>query len=319
MAETILSIGSATDRMLSKMRERFEVVQLTDIRDFDLWAKENGDDVVAVSTFGQDGIAAEKLALLPKVKIISGYGVGYDAVDVDGAVARDIIVTHTPDVLNADVANLTILLLLATSRCLVRDDRWARSGNWAAVGDAPLTRSIEGKKVGILGLGRIGNAIAEKLQVFNCEVVYHSRSPKEAPYPYFEDLEAMAEAVDYLVVITPGGKATEKLVNRRILDALGPEGTLINVARGTVVDEEELILALQEGRLGWAGLDVFANEPNIPEALREMENVVLTPHTASATVETRTAMGDLTVDNIFQYLDTGKAITPIPECKHMQD
>ena len=183
-------------------------------------------------------------------------------------------------------------------------------------GNAPLTTSIEGKKVGIVGLGRIGETIARKLEAgFDCDIAYHSRNEKpEASYRYYGDLKQMARDVDYLVVITPGGPATNKLVNREVMDALGPQGTLINVARGSVVDEAEMVKALQEGRLGNAGLDVFEKEPQVPEELFSMENVVLTPHVASATVETRQAMGDLTVENLLQFFENGTVISPVPEC-----
>ncbi|MDJ0612796.1 MAG: 2-hydroxyacid dehydrogenase [Rhizobiaceae bacterium] len=317
MQPGLLLIGGATPRMMDKMNAHFEVHQLSEITDFNTWATENGETIEAVATNGHDGVKPDIMAALPNLKVISCYGVGYDAINTDTARSRGIMVTHTPGVLNADVANLAILLMLATSRCLVRDDKWVRSGNWANRGNAPLTTSIENKKVGILGLGRIGGEIARKLEVFGCDISYHTRNAKDVAYTYRDNLVEMAREVDYLVAITPGGEATNKLVNREVIDALGPEGTLINVARGSVVDEQELVLALQEGRLGAAGLDVFENEPHAPEALFEMENVVLTPHTASATVETRQAMGDLTVENLIRFFKEGKVSTPVPECADM--
>jgi lactate dehydrogenase-like 2-hydroxyacid dehydrogenase len=171
--------------------------------------------------------------------------------------------------------------------------------------------------VGILGLGRIGQAIADKLAPFGAKIVYHSRSQKNVPYSYYADLTEMARNVDCLICITPGGPSTQKIVNRAVMDALGPKGTLINVSRGSVVDETALIEALTEGRLGWAGLDVFEAEPKVPEALRKMSNVVLLPHVGSATVETRAAMGALTVDNLLQHLTDGTVVTPVPECADM--
>lgn len=314
MKPSLLLIGGATQRMLERMNEKFTVHALSEISDFDDWAINNGENIQAVATNGHDGVKPHIMAALPSLRVISCYGVGYDAIDTSVALDRGIVVTHTPGVLNADVANLSILLMLATSRCLVRDDQWVRSGNWAKNGNAPLTRSIENKKVGIVGLGRIGGEIARKLEVFGCDISYHTRTEKDVAYTYYKDLTAMAGAVDYLIAITPGGPSTNKLINRDVLNALGAEGTLINVARGSVVDEQELVLALQEGRLGWAGLDVFEDEPNAPEALFNMDNVVLTPHTASATVETRQAMGDLTVDNLIAFFDHGKTLTPVPEC-----
>lgn len=314
MKPEMLLIGGATERMLTKMNARFEVHMLSEIDDLDAWAASHAEKIEAVATNGHDGVKPQIMAALPNLKIVSCYGVGYDAIDTRVCVDRGILATHTPGVLNADVANLAVLLMLASSRCLIRDDLWVRSGNWAKNGNAPLTRSIENKKVGILGLGRIGAEIARKLEVFGCDISYHTRSPKDVAYTYYDDLVKMASDVDYLIAITPGGPATNKLVNRDVMNALGAQGTLINVARGSVVDEQELVLALQEGRLGFAGLDVFEDEPNAPEALFELENVVLTPHTASATIETRQAMGDLTVDNLISFFDNGTVISPVPEC-----
>lgn len=320
MKPEILLIGGATDYMKKRYREHFVLHDADEIDNMEAWLNANGERITGVSTFGATGIDAATMAALPNLEVISGYGVGYDAIDVEAALDRNIPVTHTPDVLNADVANTAIMLMLAVSRRLVRDDTWVRSGNWKKNGNAPLTRSIEGSKVGILGLGRIGEEIARKLQAFNCVVSYHSRHRKaDSNYKYFSDLVDMAKAVDYLIVITPGGAATYHLVNRAVMDALGPEGTLINIARGSVVDETELVSALQEGRLGNAGLDVFENEPNVPRELFEMENVVLLPHVGSATVETRRAMGDLTIDNLISYFEDGTVLTPIPECRELAE
>jgi len=317
MKPEILLIGGATPRMMEKFNADFIVHTLSDIPDLRSWLVDNANKIEAIATNGHDGVKPEIMASLPNLKVISCYGVGYDAIDTGEAINRNIMVTHTPGVLNADVANLAILLMLATSRCLVRDDKWVRSGNWVKNGNAPLTFSIENKKVGILGLGRIGSEIARKLQVFNCEIVYHTRSRKDVAFTYYDKLVNMAQDVDYLIAITPGGASTQKIINAEVLNALGPEGTLINIARGSVVDETALVLALQEGRLGSAGLDVFEDEPNAPEALFEMDNVVLTPHTASATIETRQAMGDLTVENLTRFFEGGEVSTPVPECSHM--
>lgn len=315
MKRQLLLIGEATPRMLERFGESFEVHRDGGFDDLDRFLAGRGAEFEAVATNGHDGVRPEIMDALPNLKIISCYGVGYDAIDAKKAAGRGVVVTHTPNVLNADVANTAIMLMLAVSRRLVRDDRWVRSGNWKAKGNAPLTRSIEGTKVGILGLGRIGETIARKLAAFDCDVVYHSRNEKPGvEWRYRDDLVAMARDVDCLIVITPGGAATDRLVNREVLEALGPEGTLINVSRGSVVDEPELVAALTDGRLGNAGLDVFENEPDAPEGLFELDNVVLTPHVGSATVETRQAMGDLTVDNLNAFFSTGRAISPVPEC-----
>ncbi len=315
MKRDLLVIGNVTPRMVERMSPDFALHIAKDIDDLTGFLAEHGGKIEAVSTTGFDGIKPEVMAALPNLKVISCYGVGYDAIDVETAAKRGIMVTHTPNVLNAEVANTAIMLLLAVSRRLIRDDRWVRSGNWKTKGNPPLTRSIEGSRVGIVGLGRIGETIARKLAAFECEVVYHSRSEKTGvPWRYYGDLVSMARDADTLIVITPGGAGTRKLINRAVIEALGPEGTLINVARGPVVDEAEMVAALQDGRLGNAGLDVFENEPDVPEALFAMDNVVLTPHVGSATVETRQAMGDLTVDNLIAFFRDGKAITPVPEC-----
>jgi lactate dehydrogenase-like 2-hydroxyacid dehydrogenase len=314
----ILLIGHSTPRMREQLADRFTVHLMPADDAVDAFVAEHGAAIEGISTNGHDGITPDLMAHLPNLKVISCYGVGYDGIDAAAAAERGIVVTHTPNVLNADVANTAIMLMLAVSRCLLRDDHYVRSGQWTSKGAAPLTRSIEGKPVGVLGLGRIGATVAGKLQAFDCDVAYHSRSEKPGvPYRYYADLVQMARDVDYLVVITPGGPETRHLVNRDVINALGPEGTLINIARGSVVDEAELVAALDDGRLGFAGLDVFEHEPKVPDALCNMDNVVLTPHVASATVETRRAMGDLTVENLVRYFDEGKVTAPVPECAHL--
>ena len=313
----LLTIGNMTARMMNAFARDFIVHEMAAISDLDGFLRDDGDRIEAIAAYGAEKVPADLINALPNLKIISCYGVGYDGIDAAAAVERGIIVTHTPNVLNNDVANTAILLMLAVSRQLVRDDKWVRAGNWKAKGAAPLTRSIEGKPVGIVGLGRIGERIAEKLQAFSCEVSYHSRNKRDVPYRYYAGLEEMAKDVDYLIVITPGGAATRHMINREVMNALGPEGTLINVARGTVVDEAEMVAALREGRLGYAGLDVFEAEPHVPEELFGMDNVVLLPHVGSATVETRQAMGDLTVENIERFFREKTVTTPVPEVAHL--
>jgi lactate dehydrogenase-like 2-hydroxyacid dehydrogenase len=306
----LLQIGGITDVMRERLEAAFTIHKLDD-------GDYPAEAITHVATNGHAGVPPEVMAGLPNLQMISCYGVGYDAIDVQAARARGIMVTHTPNVLNAEVATTAVMLMMACYRELLRDDAWVRSGKWEAEGNAPLTRSVDNQTVGILGLGRIGQAIADKLVPFDATIVYHSRSEKDVPYRYYADLVEMARDVDCLICITPGGASTHKLVNRAVMDALGPQGTLINVSRGSVVDEAALIEALQEGRLGWAGLDVFEAEPHVPQALREMKNVVLLPHVGSATVETRAAMGALTVDNLLQHLAEGTVQTPVPECADM--
>ncbi|MEN0087742.1 MAG: 2-hydroxyacid dehydrogenase [Pseudomonadota bacterium] len=315
----VLIVGGATDNMREQLAEIFELHEDAQIGDMQSFLKERGAEIDAVCVYGGVSLPDGLLDATPNLKIISGYGVGYDGIPAAEAAERGVMVTHTPNVLNEDVANLALLLLLAVSRHLVRDDAWARSGDWAAKGSAPLSRSIEGTTVGILGFGRIGEALARKLEVFGITVVYHQRNAKPgSAYRYYDDLVEMACDVDTMVVIVPGGAATRHLVNRDVVEALGPNGTLINIGRGTVVDEVELVAALKDGRLGAAGLDVFEDEPRVPDGLCDLDNVVLTPHTGSATVETRRAMGDLTVQNLRTFFADGTVETPVPECKHLQ-
>jgi len=272
--------------------------------------REAGPHVRAVATANRADAAL--IDALPGLEIIASFGVGYDGVDVGHARRRGVVVTNTPGVLDDEVANTGIALILATTRRIVAYDAYVRAGRWAQEGDPPLTTGIRGKTVGIVGLGRIGRAIAEKLAVFGPEIVYHARRERtDAPYAYFADLEEMARHSDVLVVITPGGEETRHLVNAKVIDALGPKGTLVNIARGSVVDEAALVAALLEGRLGAAGLDVFENEPHVPEALFALPNVVLQPHQGSATEETRRAMGQLVLDNLAAHFAGRPPLTPV--------
>ncbi len=313
----LLLIGGATPVMLDRLGEKFTIHKTTDMDDPAAWLADNGSKISYVATNGHDGVKHAYVDAMPNLKAISCYGVGYDAIDTTQAVSRGIVVTHTPNVLNAEVATTTVLLMLACYREILRDDAYVRAGRWEAEGNAPLTRSADGQTVGILGLGRIGQAIADKMAAFDATIVYHSRNQKDVPYKYYSDLKEMARDVDVLVCITPGGAATNKIVNAEVMEALGPQGTLINVSRGSVVDEAAMIEALQSGKLGWAGLDVFEAEPKVPEALRKLDNVVLLPHVGSATNETRAAMGALTVDNLLQHLEDGTVISAVPECAGM--
>ena len=311
----ILVVGNFYESVLVDLRQAFDVRHVADKDDLNGWSEGEYADIEGMATFGW--APARLMDRMPRLKLVSSFGVGYDGIAADHAARKGIVVTHTPNVLNDDVANTAIALILAVTRRIVAQDKYLRAGKWVSEGNAPLTRTIRGKTVGIVGLGRIGETIAHKLSVFQCKVVYHSRTEKNVEYDYFADLKEMAQACDILVVITPGGPETEKLIDRSIIDALGPEGTLVNVARGTVVDEPEMVKALQDGRLGAAALDVFADEPNVPEALFALDNVVLTPHVASATVETRQAMADLVVENIVAFFDGRTPPAPVPECADM--
>ncbi len=256
-------------------------------------------------------VGAAEMDALPDLRAVTNFGVGYDNVDVAEATRRGIVVSNTPDVLTDAVADLSVALVVDVMRGISAAERWLRRGEWAAGGRFPLTRDVRGATVGILGLGRIGRAVAERLEVFGAEIAYHSRRPKDVAWAHHDSPVALAEASDVLVVLTPGGEGTEHLVDAKVLDALGPEGYLVNVARGSVVDEDALVAALEEGRIAGAGLDVFADEPHVPAALLEREDVVLLPHVGSATVQTREAMARLVLDNIEAFLERGELVTPV--------
>ena len=256
-------------------------------------------------------IGAAEMDALPDLEAVANFGVGYDNVDVEEATRRGIVVSNTPDVLTDAVAELAVALVLDVLRQVSAADRFVRRGEWAAGKQVPLTREVRGSAVGILGLGRIGQAVAERLEPFGARIGYHSRSPKDVAWTYHPTASALARASDVLVVLTPGGAETHHLVDASVLDALGPEGFLVNVARGSVVDEVALVAALEEGRLAGAGLDVFADEPQVPTALLGRDDVVLLPHVGSATVQTREAMATLVLDNIAAFLATGELVTPV--------
>jgi lactate dehydrogenase-like 2-hydroxyacid dehydrogenase len=250
---------------------------------------------------------------LPNLGIISVFGVGYDGVPVDYCRQRGIMVAHTPDVLTDDVADVATALVLMTARGLVAADRFVRSGQWLA-GGPPLTTCLGGKKAGVLGLGRIGRAIARRLEAMGMSIAYTTRRAQpDVPWRHVPDLLALAAEADFLIVACPGGAATARLVDARVLAALGPKGTLINIARGSIVDEPALVAALQAGTIRGAGLDVFADEPKVPAALLGLDNVVLLPHVGSATRETRQAMADLCRANLDAWFAGKPVPVPIPE------
>ncbi|WP_439029109.1 2-hydroxyacid dehydrogenase [Gordonia terrae] len=274
--------------------------------------REHADAVTAVVTSGRTGVDAELMSALPNLGAIVHFGVGYDTTDIARAAELGIGVSNTPDVLTDCVADTAVGLLLDTMRGLAAADRYVRAGRWPVEGNVPLTRKVSGTRVGILGLGRIGAAIAHRLTAFGCHISYHNRRVVDgSPYRYAASPRELAAEVDALIVAAAGGADTRGLVDRDVLEALGDKGFLVNVARGSVVDEDALIDSLQNGRLAGAGLDVFASEPEVPAALLSMDNVVLLPHLASGTVETRAAMQDLTLANLDTYLRTGDLVTPV--------
>ncbi len=266
-----------------------------------------------IAASGESKVTRELIARLPALEIISVFGVGYDGIDVAAARERGIHVTHTPNVLNDEVADLAIGLMLAVARRIPHGERFLRDGQWRG-GPAPLGRKVSGARLGIVGLGRIGNAIAKRAEAFDMSIAYTARSAKaKSPYRFLPTPAALAAEVDFLVVITPGGAATRKLIDAEVLEALGPKGYLVNVARGSVVDETALIAALVAGTIAGAGLDVFENEPEVPEALRALDNVVLVPHIGSATWETRRAMADLAFGNLDAHFAGRPLLSPVPQ------
>lgn len=312
MKPDVLIVDQMMPHVMEALETAYTTHKLHKADDRDAFLAEIGSRVRGIATGGHIGATAALMDACPNLEIISCFGVGVDAVDLDHAASKGVIVTNTPDVLNDDVANTAIMLLLATTRRLVAYDKYVRAGRWVAEGAPPLTQAIADQQIGIIGIGRIGQTIAQKLGVFDCRIAYHARSERPGlSYTYYGDLVEMARDSMALIVITPGGAATDKLISRKVMDALGPEGHLINIARGSVVDEDALVAALSDGTLGYAGLDVFVDEPQVPEVLFAMDNVVLQPHQGSATVRTRRGMGDLVVNNLAAHFAGKPALTPV--------
>jgi lactate dehydrogenase-like 2-hydroxyacid dehydrogenase len=311
MKPDLLVTGPMYPPTLAALDAAYTTHKLFQAKDRDALVASVADRVTAVASSNTGGIDGATIAKLPKLKVIAHFGVGYDTVDVDAAKARNIAVTNTPDVLTEEVADLALALLLATVRKVPQGDRYVREGKWLK-GNMALTDSVQGKTLGIIGIGRIGRAIAKRGEAFNLKIAYQGPNKKnDVPWPYFADPVALAKESDILVAACPGGEATRGLVSRAVIDALGPKGFFVNIARGSVVDEPALIEALQQGRIAGAGLDVFADEPLVPEAFLSMDNVVLQPHVASATHPTRTAMGQLVIDNLAAHFAGKPLKTPV--------
>jgi lactate dehydrogenase-like 2-hydroxyacid dehydrogenase len=310
----VLLVGAARPVIVEGL-SGFNLHRLADAKDRDAFIASLADRVrafaVSSSNMPVDGALMSRF---PRLEIVSSFGVGYDHVDAVWAGEHGIVVTNTPDVLNEEVADTALGLLLCTVREFPQADRYVRAGKWLEKG-YPLTKAtLRDRTVGMVGMGRIGKAIARRLEAFGMPVVYHTRNPlPDVSYRHYPKLIDMARDVDTLMVIVPGGKATQNLINAEVLDALGPNGILINMARGSVVDEPALVKALQERRIYSAGLDVFVKEPEVPKELLEMEHVVLFPHLGSASVWTRTKMDQLVVDNIKSWAAGKAPLTPVPE------
>lgn len=311
---TIVQIGSLAGSPGANevLRDKFNVIAL--------WESSNpaetlrqASEVEVVVTSAIYGCSAEIMQQLPKLKLISNWGVGYDTIDVEAAHARGIAVTNTPDVLNDCVADEAWGLLIASARHIAQGDQFVRANRWENHdGMLPLGTRVSGKKLGIVGLGRIGMAIAKRGLGFDMQIAYHNRTARtDVPYQYMDKLTDLAHWADFLVVATVGGATTRGLVSREVLKALGPSGLIVNIARGPVIDETAMVELLQSGELGGAGLDVFENEPKVPDALKRMPNVTLMPHVGSATTETRQAMFDLTLSNVEAYFAGKALLTPV--------
>lgn len=310
----ILLPKAMRDVVMNGLSERFVVHKPFEAIDAQASLQAVSQNVRGLAALGTR-IDAAFLDQFPKLEIVSNFGVGYDNIDAEACAARGIMVTNTPDVLTEEVADTAIGLLIMTVRELSAAERWLRAGSWSGQGPFPLTKaSLKGRTLGIVGLGRIGKAIALRAEAFGLTIHYHGRNQQAGvEYPYHATLKGLAETVDTLMLVAPGGDETRHMINAEILEALGPTGILINIGRGTVVDESALVDALSNGTIHAAGLDVFENEPHVPEALLALPNAVLLPHVGSASVSTRDAMGQLVVDNLISWFETGKAITPVAE------
>jgi hydroxypyruvate reductase len=292
---------------MATLQSEFTAHNLFEAQNKDAFFEKCAARVRGLATFGPLPVDGKLMDALPKLEIVANFGVGVDAINLADAKQRNIIVTNTPDVLNECVADTALALILNTLRKLPQSENYLRAGNWASRGPYPLTTSLGGKVLGVLGLGRIGEAIAKRAMACGMTIRYHNRNKKDVPYPYDPDPATLAKNSDVLMVVTPGGSETAKLVNEKVLQALGPEGYLVNIARGSVVDEPVLLRYLQEKKIAGAGLDVFADEPRVPPEFFTLDNAVLFPHVASATVETRKAMGDLQIENLRRHF-AGKPV-----------
>jgi lactate dehydrogenase-like 2-hydroxyacid dehydrogenase len=312
----VLLLGNKKPVMVKGLQDKVNLHYMADAKDPEAFVKEVGPKIRAVAiAYTANKLDAAFMSKFPKLEQISSFGVGYDHVDAKHAGERGIVVTNTPEVLNEEVADTTIGLLLNTIREFPQAEKYLREGKWEKQGHYPLTKAtLQGRKVGIVGMGRIGKAIGKRLEAFGVPIAYHSRNPQSGvSYKYYPKLVDMARDVDTLIVIVPGGAATKNLINKEVLEALGPQGILINMARGSVVDEPALIEALKNKTIYSAGLDVFVKEPHVPQELIEMPHVVLFPHLGSATEATRAAMDQLVVDNILAWASGKPPLTPVPE------
>lgn len=311
MTRSVLALLDIRPAYTTMLAERYDLHRYDLLDDKRKFLNERGGDIRAIVTSAKVGVPADLMAQLPNLEVITSFGVGHDVFDLNALRERGIRLSTTPDVLTDDVADTAIMLMHATMRKLVIGDDWARRGKWAQNGPMTLGRTVRGKKLGIVGLGRIGQAIASRAVPSGVEVGYFGRSKKAVDYRFFDDLTELARWSDILVLSCPGGAATNGIIDEVVLEALGKDGVVINIARGSVIDEPALIRALQQRSIAGAGLDVFENEPNIDPAFAGLDNTVLYPHMGSGTVETRDAMAQLVVDNLDAWDAHRELITPI--------
>ncbi len=311
MAKTILVLGGLLPDELAHLESAFKVIRLPREPNPEAVLAEHRNDIVGIVATPLKRVNKTLMQAFPNLEIISQFGIGVDNIDFEAAAAQGIVVTNTPGLVTSDTADIALALMLGVARRTTEGDAYIRVGKWYG-GHMGLGVSLTGKTVGILGLGRIGQAVACRAAAFEMKVVYNGRREKpDQPYRYYPDLEAMAQDSNFLVLCCAGGEETRHLVNAAVLKALGPKGYLINVARGSVVDESALLVALRNKAIAGAGLDVYEDEPNVPEALMKMDNVVLLPHIGTATVETRTKMGQLVVENLLAHFDGKPLKTPV--------
>jgi len=309
----VLQLGPYPEWDMERLNGLFTMHPLFAVDDKAAYLAQHGGTIRAIATRGELGADRTLIEALPALEIISVYGVGFDAVDLDAARERGIRVTNTPDVLTGDVADFGIAMMLCLSRGMIGAEKWARSGDWAAQGTYPAQRRVFGRRAGILGLGRIGFEVARRLSGFDMEIAYSDIGPKDhaRDWQFISDPAELAARSDFLFVTLAASKATRHTVGRKVLEALGPDGMLINISRASNIDEEALLEALENGKLGGAALDVFENEPNFDPRFLARRNVLLQPHLASGTVETRKAMGKLMTDNLEAHFDGATLPTPV--------
>ena len=311
MAQTILALGTLLPSEMDELEHDFRVIRLSKESDPEAALQQHRNDIVGIISNPMKKVNRHLIEALPNLEIISQFGIGVDNIDLAAAAERHIVVTNTPDLVTNDTADIALSLLLSCARRIVEGDAYVRVGHWGN-GPMPLGVSLTGKTVGIIGLGRIGQAVARRALGFDMNVIYYGRHEKpEFSYSYYPDLMKLAEDSDFMILTVSGGPQTRHLVNADVLKALGPEGFLINVARGSVVDEEALLIALSNREIAGAGLDVFDNEPHVPEALYTMDNVVLLPHIGTATAETRKKMGQLVLENLRAHFNGEPLKTPV--------